>query len=194
MELKPFFVNRVKTFPKIIRLRVRTRGVTMTTCKLWGGVAHSRVCCLFICNLVAARKIRSKQDLFSWYCNTDSAAQKQSYNKYSNYPPFNRRWGWVWIFASGTECFSSILLVFSCSSPRIWSKALRTTRKSRSTRLQDVGEEREEENVEAVALQQGWGDFPCGEDDALPEERDLQVPHRGGSARVHGSCHRVPRR
>lgn len=77
--------------------------------------------------------------------------------------------------------------VFSCS-PWIWSEALR------STRLQDVGAEREEENVQAVPLEQGWGDFPRGEDDALPEKRDLQVPDRGGSARVHGSCHRVPRR
>lgn len=71
---------------------------------------------------------------------------------------------------------------------------MRTTSKLRSTRLQDVGAEWEEENVQTVPLEQGWGDFPCGEDDALPEERDLQVPDRGWSTSVHGSCHRVPRR
>lgn len=65
MEFKPSFVNRVKTLPNIICLRVRTGGIIVTTCKLWSGVADSRVCCLFIPNLVVARKIMRKQGLFS---------------------------------------------------------------------------------------------------------------------------------
>lgn len=66
--------------------------------------------------------------------------------------------------------------------------------KLRGKLRQDVGPEWEEENVQAVPFSQGWGHLPSGETDALPEERDIQVPDQRGCSRVHGSGDRVPSR
>lgn len=76
----------------------------------------------------------------------------------------------------------------------VWSKGLRITSTLRSTKPQDVGPQREEENVQTVTLQQGRRYFPRGEDDALLEERNVQVPDRCRSTSLHGSCHRVSSR
>ncbi|KAB1271220.1 Core histone macro-H2A.2 [Camelus dromedarius] len=66
--------------------------------------------------------------------------------------------------------------------------------KLRGKLRQDVGPEREEENVQAVTFSQGWGHLPSGEADALPEERDVQVPNQRGCSRLHGRSHRIPGR
>jgi len=75
-----------------------------------------------------------------------------------------------------------------------WSKGIRIASKLKSTKLQDVRPQWEEENVQAVTLQQGRCYFPCGEDDALPKERNIQVPDRCWSTGLHGSSHRVSSR
>ena len=66
--------------------------------------------------------------------------------------------------------------------------------KLRGKLQQDVGPEREEENVQAVPFGQGRRHLPGGEADALLEERDVQVPDQRGCSRVHGGGHRVPGR
>lgn len=66
--------------------------------------------------------------------------------------------------------------------------------KLRGKLRQDVGPEREEENVQAVPFSQGRCHLPRGEADALSEERDVQVPDQRGCSRLHGGSHRVPGR
>lgn len=66
--------------------------------------------------------------------------------------------------------------------------------KLRAKLRQDVGPEWEEENVQAVAFSQGRGHLPRGEVDAVPEERDVQVPDQRGCSRLHGRGHRIPGR
>lgn len=66
--------------------------------------------------------------------------------------------------------------------------------KLRAKLRQDVGPEREEENVQAVAFSQGRSHLPRGEADAVPEERDVQVPDQRGCSRLHGRGHRIPGR
>lgn len=75
-----------------------------------------------------------------------------------------------------------------------WSSGLRITSKLKSTKQQDVGPKREEENVQTVALKQGRCYFPRGENDALLKERNVQVSDRCWSPSLHGSRHRVPSR
>lgn len=87
-----------------------------------------------------------------------------------------------------TNSISSLLQLL------VWSKGIRITSKLKSTKLQDVGPQWEEENVQTVTLQQGRRYFPCGEDDALLKERNIQVPDRCWSTSLHGSCHRVSSR
>lgn len=66
--------------------------------------------------------------------------------------------------------------------------------KLRGKLRQDVGPEREEENVQAVPFSQGRCHLPRGEADAVPEERDVQIPDQRGCSRLHGGSHRVPGR
>lgn len=75
-----------------------------------------------------------------------------------------------------------------------WTKGLRITSTLKSTKLQDVRPKWEEENVQTLTLKQGGRYFPCGENDALLKERNIQVPDRCWSTSLHGSRHRVPSR
>lgn len=61
--------------------------------------------------------------------------------------------------------------------------------KLRGKLRQDVGPEREEENVQAVPFSQGRCHLSSGEADALSEERDVQVPNQRGRPCLHGGSH-----
>lgn len=87
-----------------------------------------------------------------------------------------------------TNPLSVLLQLLDCS------KGLRIASTLKSTKLRDVGPKREEENVQALALKQSGRHFPCGENDALLKERNIQVPDRCWSTSLHGSRHRVPSR